>query len=470
MRISKLALMATATAAATIALVGCSSNGPHSAPTTSTTTAAAQVGGCEVDPASAPMPAAEEYRPVPAEARISVIMTGIPSGTVKPGDPPVEVDVTLCNNSPVDYPNVGVTTVLTKCSCATNPMGLPEGHVDRFDSATGRWVPLKGGVITTGMDFLGGYTDMQPLLKGKTVTLKYRVALDSSMTAGKGSVESIAVMPDRLVEIGKADLPFTAVKDSPREAPPAPTNRQSVVPFTGTTYPSSIAADKDGNIYLGEQGRVLKLAAGSASQSELPIKLKGVNDVAVDRAGNVYVVDFAGNRVLKLAAGSNDPTALPFTGLDHPQHVAVDNDGDVYVTDRAARVVKLPAGSNEQTVIPLSADLTYPDGVEADGAGNVYVADSRNHRVVKIAAGTNDQSTLAIGGLDGGFAVDAAGDIFVADTINRQVFKRAAGSTDSTELRFSGLNGPEGVAVDGAGNVYVIDNSGFGRVVKMAAN
>jgi sugar lactone lactonase YvrE len=473
--ISKLTLIATV--AATCALAGCSTSHQQTAPASPTTSTVAKGGECAVNPKTEPMPAAEEYRPVPADARISVTMSGIPSGTVKPGDPPAEVDVTLCNNSPVDYPKVGVTTVLTQCSCATNPMGLPEGRIERFDAPTNTWVPLNHPVITTGMDYLGRFTDVQPLPKGKAVTLKYRVTLDPSMTAGKGSVEATAVVPDPLVEIGKADLPFTVLKDSPKEtptpsSPPVASDRQSVLPFTGLTNPWSVAADKDGNVYVSEQGRVVKLAAGSNDQTELPITgVKNVGDVAADGAGNVYVIDFAGNRVLKLAAGSNEPTALPFTGLDHPQHLAVDNDGTVYVTDSAARVVKLPAGASEQTVLPLSEDMTYPDGVAVDGAHGVYIADSRNHRVLKFAAGSNDQTTLSIGGLDGGgaFAVDSACDVFVADNINRQVLKRPAGSNDSTVLPFTGLNRPDGVAVDGAGNVYVIDNSGFGRVVKLAA-
>jgi hypothetical protein len=135
MKTSKLVQMAIASVAATIALVGCSTSEPHSAPNTSNTAAGAQ-GGCQINSASAPMPAAEKFGPVPAEARITVTMTGIPSGTVKPGDPPAEVEVTLCNNSPVDYPAVGVVFAITQCSCATYPSGLPIGTGERFDTAT----------------------------------------------------------------------------------------------------------------------------------------------------------------------------------------------------------------------------------------------------------------------------------------------------------------------------------------------
>lgn len=473
--ISKLTVGATIAAA--VALTGCSTSHQPSMPTSPTTSAAAQGADCVINPKTEPVPTAEEYRPVPAAARISVTMSGVPSGVVKPGDPPVEVDVTLCNNSPVDYPNVGVTTVLTKCSCAVNPMGLPEGRIDRFDATANAWVPLRGPVITTGMDYLGGFTDVQPLPKGKTVTLRYRVSLDPSMTAGKGSVEATAVVPDPLVEIGKADLPFTALQDSVKEtatppSPPVASDRQTVLPFTGLTNPWSVAADKDGNVYVSEQGRVVKLAAGSNDQTELPFTgVQNVGDVAADGAGNVYVVDSARDRVLKLAAGSKEATALPFSGLDNPRHLAVDSGGTVYVTDAAARVVTLPAGASAQTVLPLPEDMTYSAGVAVDRAANVYVADSRNHRVLKFARGSNAPTSLSIGGLDGGrgFAVDAAGAVFVVDTTNREVLKRPAGSTETATLPFAGLNGPMAVAVDGAGSVYVVDDSGFGRIVKLAA-
>jgi hypothetical protein len=47
---------------------------------------------------------------------------------------------------------------------------------------------------------------------------------------------------------------------------------------------------------------------------------------------------------------------------------------------------------------------------------------------------------------------------------------KLAGSNEQTVLPFSGLQWPDGVAADGAGNMYVVDDSGFGQVVKLAAD
>jgi serine/threonine-protein kinase len=87
-----------------------------------------------------------------------------------------------------------------------------------------------------------------------------------------------------------------------------------------------------------------------------------------------------------LAAGSNTQTVLPFTGLHHPGGVAVDTAGDVYVTDYANnRVVKWAAGSNTQTVLPFTGTgLNKPLDVAVDTVGSLYITFNANNRVLKV--------------------------------------------------------------------------------------
>jgi NHL repeat len=172
--------------------------------------------------------------------------------------------------------------------------------------------------------------------------------------------------------------------------------RQFALPFTDLRVPHGVAVDAAGNVYVTDShtNRVLKLAAGSNTQTVLPftgLDLCSNNieaataGVAVDAAGNVYVSDSCNNRVVKLAAGSSTQTVLPFTGLNGPGGVAVGTAGDVYVADTVNnRVVKLAPGSSTQTLLPFTV-LEYPTSVAVDTAGDVYVTES--NKVVKLPAG-----------------------------------------------------------------------------------
>ncbi len=476
MPIARLAIVATATAGAIMAVAACSTSSPGAASSTPPAgkPAPGQGGGCEANAATAPVPTAEPYLPVPAADRISVTLSGITSGIVRPGGAPTEVDVTLCNDSAVAYPKVGVVLVLQRCTCAPG-LGITEGTVERFDAPSGSRTKMKYPAMGTGMDYVGTYPDVLALPKGKAVTYRYRITLGASMTDGKGGVSVTAVDADGApTQIGKADLPFTVSTGSaiPSNGP-VPSARQTALPFNGLTYPDSVAVGAGGDVYVADtrDNRVVEVAAGSEAQRVLPFGgLGSPGGVAVDAAGNVYVADSRSNRVLKLAAGSNSQTVLPLAGLDNPWHLAVDTAGDVYVTNADKQVVRFAAGSNEPSVLPFTG-LASPGGVAVDAAGDVYVADSPNNQVLKLAPGSNAPTALRIAGVDNPdrIAVDAAGDVYVIDGPNRRVVKLAAGSMEQTVLPFTGLNYPDDVAVDAAGNVYVLDNSGFGRVVKLAA-
>src|ERR1700690_1660972 len=135
-----------------------------------------------------------------------------------------------------------------------------------------------------------------------------------------------------------------------------------------------------------------------------------------------------------------------------------------------------------------AARFSGPSGVAADSLGNVYVTDSGNDTIRKItpdgvvttiagqvgAKGSADGTgTNASFNLPTGIAIDANGYLYVADQFNDTIRKITpagpnwAVSTLAGQVGMAGLiDGlgtnaefatPTGIAVDGAGNVYVAD-------------
>ncbi len=251
--------------------------------------------------------------------------------------------------------------------------------------------------------------------------------------------------------------------------------RQFALPFTDLRLPHGVAVDAAGNVYVADDhaNRVLKLAAGSNTQTVLPftgLDLCGdtINEstgsVAVDAAGNVYVTDTCHNKVLKLAPGSNTQTLQPFSGVDFPEGVAVDTAGTVYVADRNhGRVVKLAAGSSNQSVLPSIRKWGTPDDVAVDAAGTVYIGINGKHSyLLRLAPGSDTWTELPSPGRQQFMAVDAAGNVYaITSGDTGGVVKLAPGSRDWAELpgehRFVD---PQGLAVDTRGNVYVTDHTG----------
>ncbi len=112
-------------------------------------------------------------------------------------------------------------------------------------------------------------------------------------------------------------------------------------------------------------------------------------------------------------------------------------------------------------------------GVAVDGSGNVYVADRANDRVEKFTNTGTYISQLGCasgacspgsgnGQFSGpdGVAVDGSGNVYVADRANDRVEKFTnTGTFILTWFNDQIFFGPVGVAVDSSGNVYVTEQS-----------
>ncbi|HZX27025.1 MAG TPA: SMP-30/gluconolactonase/LRE family protein, partial [Telluria sp.] len=145
-----------------------------------------------------------------------------------------------------------------------------------------------------------------------------------------------------------------------------------------------------------------------------------------------------------------------------------------------------PSGQGYVDSMRNGARFSYPSGMRFDAAGNMYVADMRNSVIrrigrdgtvstvagmVGITGSADGRGTAARFNYPGDVAVDAAGVLYVADSGNNTIRKIAVDGTVSTLAGAAGqsgagdggaadarFNGPNGVVLDGQGNLYVADS------------
>jgi DNA-binding beta-propeller fold protein YncE len=292
--------------------------------------------------------------------------------------------------------------------------------------------------------------------------------------------------------------------------------------WAGFQTPWGIAADREGNVFVTDKDRavvwkvtptgVVTNLAGMPGNPGTGDGLGGdarfvlPRGIAVDKDGNLYVADAyrlrevtpwgSTSRFPKRGEGPGSETSF---GL--PSGIAVDREGNVFVADRYTIQKITPDGQvttlagrerhagNEDGTGDKAEFSDMEKGLALDGAGNLYVGDMRNHAIRKITpagkvltlAGPVQGGPVQAGSTDGrgsearfsrpcGLAVDSAGKVYVADSGNHTIrlitpegvvstFAGVAGKAGRLDGAATNalFNTPMGVALDGAGNVYVAD-------------
>ena len=309
--------------------------------------------------------------------------------------------------------------------------------------------------------------------------------------------------------------------------------------------PRGIAVDAAGNVYftsldamfrLDQKGILTRIAgnsrvgysgdggpATSAQLFERMADLDQAQGVAVDNAGNLLVADPYNNRIRRVSSDgiistvagtgeegySGDGGPAGKARLRSPSGVAVDREGNFFVADSDNNCIREVSSKGIITTVAGTGDsgysgdggpatdaqLSHPQGLTVDSAGNLFIADSDNNRIREVSskgiittvAGTGDSGYSGDGGpaTDArllhpqGLTVDGAGNLFIADLSTiRKVSSDGIISTvaGTGRLGYSGdlgpaanaqLLGPSGVAMDSTGNLFIADE---GRIRKVSSD
>jgi sugar lactone lactonase YvrE len=254
----------------------------------------------------------------------------------------------------------------------------------------------------------------------------------------------------------------------------------------------------------GVVGSLTNPTLGYANGSLSSALFYGPKGMAFDAAGNAYVADMGNNVIRKITPGGvvstfagtgvagNLDGAGTVAMFNGPTGVAIDGAGNLYVVDKgnnmikkitAAGVVSSIAGYSASAwigyvdAVGANAKFSRPVAIAVDAAGTkLYVADPGNNAIRVITLADATVTTLAgrpeltdLVGEPTGLALDASGNLFVADQTGRVIeitpnngLYTIAGSLNNagyvngtgTAARF---NSPQGITIDAAGNIYVAD-------------
>jgi hypothetical protein len=277
-------------------------------------------------------------------------------------------------------------------------------------------------------------------------------------------------------------------------------------------YIQQAAVDGAGNVYvttdycvrkISPSGNVSLLAggvwsSGTTDDAGATARFSDPRGICADSLGNIYVAEYAGRVIRKITAAgvvstfagawnsSNRTDGIGSSArFNLPNYLACDASDNVYVSQWDDGYIRKITSSGSVTTVGYTA--SNPRGIAVDAQGVMYIADYAGHKIVKITpngtingvkttvAGSGSPSHTDGTGTSAGFfwptgiALDGAGNLYVTENDNFIRKITPAGVVTTIGKTAGGVNN---ICADSAGNLYVAETTaqlGIGRMVRKGA-
>jgi hypothetical protein len=198
--------------------------------------------------------------------------------------------------------------------------------------------------------------------------------------------------------------------------------------------------------------------------------MNGSNAIAVDAAGDVWVVNINVNHISEVS-----PTGAAITGtsgysgggINSAVGIAIDGSADVWLVDSDILhngITEYTSGGGVVMGSPFTGGgLDNPVDDAFDASGNLWVSNPTGNSLSEFGSNGAAKSPATTGWTGGlstprSIAVDASGHIWVANNGNNSLAAYNTGGTLISDYTGGGLNGTEAIAIDGSGNVWAAND------------